>query len=163
MSCPLDPKHLHSTPLDILQKFYVLRCSAQNCTQFCSRWGSIAQSRARQSFPLPSWQCWVQYAPGYSWPFWLLGHTANSDSTCHQPELPDLLLQGCPSTFCPSLYVYPGLPSLRYRIWHLLAIEEQVQTQWGDNTGPGLRRRLTGKSYRKVHLTAVRQVQRHNF
>ena len=42
------------------------------------------QSRAVQSL---AWrQRWTSCTPGYGCSFWLPGHTADSDSTCQQPE-----------------------------------------------------------------------------
>lgn len=35
----------------------------------------------------------LYYHPGYSWPYWLWGHTADSCSACHQPEPSDPLRQ----------------------------------------------------------------------
>lgn len=60
---------------------------------------------------------WAWCTRAYSWPFWLPGYIVGSYWACHQPEHPDLFLQGCSPTSCPPVctyiqdYIIPGAES----------------------------------------------------
>lgn len=77
--------------------------------------GAVTQHRAERNnhFPHLTW-C----SPVYSWPLWLRGHAASSDS---RPRMPRSLFVGLLSTPSPAtLYIPPGLPHPRRKSQHLL-------------------------------------------
>ena len=89
-TAPSEPSPSLQPSFGLPNSFMSFLCSStQTCTQ-CWRCGCTAQSRMGQ--PLPSPAVLDLVYPGYSWPFWLPGHTASSDSSCHQAEHPDLFV-----------------------------------------------------------------------
>lgn len=83
--------------------------------------------RAEWDNLLVCWKCWAWHTPGYGWPFWLPGHTADLDSTFQKNRNPRYLsteLLSSPS--CPSLYTYLGLSHFRCKMQHLLNFRQLV-------------------------------------
>lgn len=68
---------------------------------FFLRWGRTAHNGVGQSLSSPS-SAGPGASWGYSWPSGLPGHTADSRSTCHQPQQPDSFFQGYSSAFLPQ-------------------------------------------------------------
>lgn len=96
------------TQLNVIIDFFY--CGTQNCSGH-SRWGHTSTEQSEQS-PVTSWPYSTWCTSGYSWPFWLQGHTVNSYSTCHGLKLPDFSF----SNFSLGI----GLLHPRWRIWQLL-------------------------------------------